>query len=66
MIVLMFIRCESKNITQTNSDFKINGTEIKIYTIDSCEYIGVVIGSRADFLTHRGNCPNKIHYERKK
>ena len=66
MIVLMFIRCESKNITQATSDFKINGTEIKIYTIDSCEYIGAVIGSRADFLTHRGNCPNKIHYERKK
>lgn len=66
MIVLMFIRCESKNITQTSNDFKINGTEIKIYTIDFCEYIGRVGGNNGDFLTHRGNCPNKIHYERKK
>ena len=29
---------------------------IKLYVIDSCEYIGHVSGWRSDFLTHKGNC----------
>ncbi len=30
--------------------------EIKLYIIDSCEYIGHIEGYRSDFLTHKGNC----------
>ena len=34
----------------------VNGTQIKTYTIDNCEYIGDVRGGSRDFLTHKGNC----------
>lgn len=42
--------------------FKINGAfdtqyrNIRIYVIDSCEYIGNVSICSSDFLTHKGNC----------
>jgi len=29
---------------------------LKIYTIDSCEYIGKLTGGNSDVLTHKGNC----------
>lgn len=35
-----------------------------LYTIDSCEYLGYLTpvgGSNSCFLTHKGNCKNKIH-----
>ena len=34
----------------------INSIGIKNYTIDNCEYIGVVRGTGGDFITHKGNC----------
>ena len=27
-----------------------------VYTIDSCEYIGVLTGLNNDWVTHKGNC----------
>jgi len=30
--------------------------DIRLYVIDSCEYIGYVDMSSSDFLTHKGNC----------
>jgi len=27
-----------------------------VYTIDSCEYIGVLQGLNGDWLSHKGNC----------
>ena len=29
---------------------------ITVYTIDSCEYIGVLQGLNGDWATHKGNC----------
>ncbi len=34
----------------------VNGTQIKNYVIDNCEYIGDIRGGSRDFLTHKGNC----------
>jgi hypothetical protein len=42
---------------------EINRRAIKVYTIDSCEYIGNVVGFKTDILTHKGNC--KFCLERK-
>lgn len=28
----------------------------RIYIVDSCEYVGWAIGSRAGILAHKGNC----------
>lgn len=36
------------------------------YVIEGCHYIGRLGNAgdrRADFLTHKGNCPNPIHKE---
>jgi hypothetical protein len=36
--------------------------DINTYIIDSCEYIGDLVGdTRGYFLTHKGNCKNPIH-----
>ena len=37
---------------------EINGHDIHTYEIDSCEYIGYISTSesRANYLTHKGNC----------
>ena len=32
------------------------GSDIQIFVIDSCEYIGMLHGSSSDLLTHKGNC----------
>ena len=31
-------------------------SDVKIYVIDSCEYIGKLRGYQSDILTHKGNC----------
>lgn len=36
----------------TESQFR----EIRLYVIDSCEYIGYINVYQSDFLTHKGNC----------
>ena len=30
--------------------------QIRLYIIDSCEYIGHINAFNSDFLTHKGNC----------
>lgn len=41
----------------------IGMADINTYIIDSCEYIGDLVGdTRGYFLTHKGNCKNPIHY----
>lgn len=40
----------------------LDNTNIYEYEIDSCVYIGY-IGGRSSFLSHKGNCPNPIHYK---
>lgn len=36
-------------------------SDLKIYNIDSCEYIGKLLGLQSDVLCHKGNCKNPIH-----
>lgn len=56
LLPIIFFGCETKNIEQKQTDFIINGSQLEIYIIDSCEYIGRVKGSNSDKLTHKGNC----------
>jgi hypothetical protein len=57
LVGVIFCGCdENKNVTVEQTTTTINGREMKIYTIDSCEYIGTIYGSNADVLSHKGNC----------
>jgi hypothetical protein len=56
LVAVIFCGCESKNVTVEETSTTINGREMKIYIIDSCEYIGTIHGSNADVITHKGNC----------
>lgn len=48
--------CETKNAETRSTDITINGADINIYTIDSCEYVGRMYRTNSDILTHKGNC----------
>lgn len=61
LLCIILISCETKNTTVNHTDITISGRNLKIYTIDKCEYIGNVYGGQGDFLTHKGNCNNPIH-----
>jgi hypothetical protein len=55
---------ETKVIKEKRFTFTGNNTRIEIYEyeIDGCQYFGYLSGdSRSSFLTHKGNCSNKIH-----
>lgn len=56
LVAVIFCGCESKNVTVEQTTIIISGREIKIYTIDNCEYIGTIYGSNTDVLSHKGNC----------
>lgn len=56
VLAVLLAGCESRNVTTSTTTTVINGRNIEIYTIDSCEYIGRVVGSSTDVLTHKGNC----------
>jgi hypothetical protein len=62
--LILMISCSTKNVDIKFTDTSINGVDIKTYTIDGCEYIGVVTGTNSDILTHKGNCSNPIHYQK--
>ncbi len=48
---------KSKNIQSSETDKVINGIELQVYIIDSCEYIGILkSGYNVSALTHKGNC----------
>lgn len=53
---LFFAGCETENVQADSTVFKIDGVVIKNYTIDSCEYIGSIYGTRGDWVIHKGNC----------
>lgn len=48
------------NRPDLNQQTLVQGTglagNIYTYTIDSCEYIGRIVGGNNDILTHKGNC----------
>ncbi len=52
----IFLSCDSKNVEIRSTEYKINGSVIELYVIDSCEYIGGVHDNNTDKLTHKGNC----------
>lgn len=56
LIAFVITGCETKNAETRSTDITINGADITIYIIDSCEYIGYIHKSNADYLTHKGNC----------
>lgn len=64
LVAVIFCGCETRNVEQKQTDFTINGSELKIYIIDSCEYIGKIYGGNTDAFTHKGNC--KLCAERSK
>jgi hypothetical protein len=56
VVSLIFFGCETKNVEKHSTEYQINGSNLQIYVIDSCEYIGLVYGGQSDKLTHKGNC----------
>jgi hypothetical protein len=62
--ILTLIACsDNVNVTHQTNDigqFTTGGstfaTTISTIIIDSCEYIGYMVGSNSDVLTHKGNC----------
>lgn len=55
--------CGSKKVNE-NKNYQVIGSistrngneEIRLYIIDSCEYIGYLGNWQADFISHKGNC----------
>jgi len=62
--LLVLIGCGDKNVEIYDTKYSINGCYLEIYIIDNCEYIGKVRGLNSDMLTHKGNCKNKIHWDK--
>lgn len=52
LTVLVMIGCG--DVKQPDGTYK--PSSYKTYTIDSCEYVGLAIGSQSDYLAHKGNC----------
>ena len=61
LVALGVMGCETRNVDVKSTDTVIRGRPINTYTIDSCEYIGRMIGSNTDVLAHKGNCSNPVH-----
>ncbi len=56
VIIVFGCSCETVNIKTEGTETIIKGAQIEVYTIDSCEYIGSVVGSNRDIFSHKGNC----------
>jgi len=56
-IAISLVSCvkESNTLTQ-ETGLIVEGMEVKIYTIDNCEYLGRRIGQSTGVMTHKGNC----------
>ena len=61
-LILMLLTIVTLNSCDEDYDSKptiySNGetSDLKIYVIDSCEYIGKLRGLKSDVITHKGNC----------
>lgn len=64
LVAVIFCGCETKNVPVEETVSKINGRQISVYVIDSCEYVGNIYGGNGDIITHKGNC--KFCVERSK
>jgi hypothetical protein len=56
LLIIGFYGCETRNVEKQNTDFEIDGCNLHLYVIDSCEYLGFVYCGQSDKLTHKGNC----------
>jgi hypothetical protein len=74
LIILAIIGLDGCNTRSPikNETFKVHfidtdrdDCKLDVYTIDGCQYIGHLMGSDHDVLTHKGNCTNPIHYSHK-
>lgn len=48
--------CSTRNADVVETDIQIRGVYLEVYVIDSCEYIGNIVISNGDYMTHKGNC----------
>lgn len=67
--ILLFTSCENKSYSEKETKtFLCPRTgvsqELKEINIDGCQYLYGDWGN-ATVLTHKGNCNNKCHYEKK-
>ena len=51
LTALVMVGCDVK---QSDGTYKLSF--YRTYTVDSCEYIGYAVGSKDDYLAHKGNC----------
>ncbi len=58
LLLFSLISCEAEDhYNKQETIYEVPGLlDVKIYEIDSCQYIGKMIGNPSDFLTHKGNC----------
>lgn len=58
LFITCLLSCKTENSKISPNDVVINGITVKIYVIDSCEYIGDVsyTNSNSNWATHKGNC----------
>jgi hypothetical protein len=57
LVAGIFCGCESTSYDKQPTICS-NGemSDLKIYVIDNCEYVGKLRGYKSDFLAHKGNC----------
>ena len=58
LVAVIFCGCEGQTSYDKQPTIYSNEqmADVKIYVIDSCEYIGKLRGLQSDILTHKGNC----------
>lgn len=66
LLSVVLIGCEQPNVKKTDSGIvlDVGSNKLQIVEIESCEYLFYVGGHRMA-LTHKGNCKNPIHQNRK-
>ena len=57
-MLMLLVGCET-TIEQKDKTEKVNGTSVKEFTYDGCEYVYFPYGYGT--VSHKGNCKNPIH-----
>lgn len=65
VILIGCVNPDGKRVSHNYSGYNIGGFEINQFTIDSCEYVGVMNCGNANVLTHKGNCKYCIERNKK-
>lgn len=57
LVVLASCNQKTEGVEIKSTNISIEGEEVSVYIIDSCEYLGKVDQmSHRNWLTHKGNC----------